>query len=95
MIGSGYTAMLERDRTVEAAADAIIQSLQSGEVSFGLNANLEADLIAGKITAVEYDTIFEAKIHRCSFFHMPYILMLLENGIKQHSSMRVCGMFVC
>ena len=47
MIGSGYTAMLERDRTVEAAADAIIQSLQSGEVSFGLNANLEADLIAG------------------------------------------------
>lgn len=51
VIGSGYTAMLERDRTIEAAADAIIQSLQSGEVSFGLNANLEADLIAGKITA--------------------------------------------
>ena len=24
MIGSGYTAMLERDRTVEAATDAII-----------------------------------------------------------------------
>ena len=51
VIRSGYTAMLERDRTIEAAADAIIQSLQSGEVSFGLNANLEADLIAGKITA--------------------------------------------
>lgn len=51
MIGSGYTAMLERDRTVEATADAIIQSLKSGEVSFGLNANLEVDLIAGKITA--------------------------------------------
>ena len=51
IIRSDYTAMLERDRTIEAAADAIIQSLQSGEVSFGLNANLEADLIAGKITA--------------------------------------------
>ena len=51
VIRSDYTAMLERDRTIEAAADAIIQSLQSGEVSFGLNANLEADLIAGKITA--------------------------------------------
>lgn len=44
-------ARLERDRVVEAAADAVIQSLQSGEVSFGLNANLETEIIAARITA--------------------------------------------
>lgn len=44
-------AQLERDRVVEAAADAIIQSLQSGEVSFGLNANLETEIVAARITA--------------------------------------------
>ena len=44
-------ARLERDRVVEAAADAIIQSLQSGEVSFGLNANLETEIVAARITA--------------------------------------------
>ena len=44
-------AQLERDRVVEAAADAVIQSLQSGEVSFGLNANLETEIVAAKITA--------------------------------------------
>lgn len=44
-------AQLERDRVVEAAADAVIQSLQSGEVSFGLNANLETEIVAARITA--------------------------------------------
>ena len=44
-------AQLERDCVVEAAADAVIQSLQSGEVSFGLNANLETEIVAARITA--------------------------------------------
>ena len=44
-------AQLERDRVVEAAAEAVIQSLQSGEVSFGLNAILETEIVAAKITA--------------------------------------------
>lgn len=44
-------AQLERDRVVEAAAEAVIQSLQSGEVSFGLNANLETEIVAARITA--------------------------------------------
>lgn len=44
-------AQLERDRTIEAAADSIIRSLESGEVSFGLNANLETEIVAAKITA--------------------------------------------
>lgn len=44
-------AQLERDRTIEAAADSITRSLESGEVSFGLNANLETQIVAAKITA--------------------------------------------
>lgn len=51
LIRTTDTAKLERDRTIEAAADSIIRSLQSGEVSFGLNANLEAELVAAKITS--------------------------------------------
>ena len=34
MIGSGYTAMLERDRTIEAAADAIIHEPKGASGSF-------------------------------------------------------------
>lgn len=34
MIGSGYTAMLERDRTVEAAADAIIHEPKGASGGF-------------------------------------------------------------
>ena len=44
-------AQMELDRSIEAAADSIIRSLQSGDVSFGLNANLETEIVAAKITS--------------------------------------------
>lgn len=49
-------------------------------------------VIGGLVTAILFCR--HHKFPHCSFFHMPYILMLLENGIKQHSSTRACGMFV-